>query len=158
MIDKFYKLILQLPEKIRFLLAGGFNTFTGYSVFLALHYMFSESWHYQHILVLTYILTSFCSFFTLKFFVFKAKGKWFYEYLRTLLSVSFIFFINAFSLYLLVEIFHIGVIVSQTVSIGITIVISYFAHKFFSFQMYKTSSNVSTASSNRNEGRNPKSH
>jgi putative flippase GtrA len=134
MINKLYTIFLQLPEKIRFMLAGGFNTFIGYSVFLALYYMFSASWHYQLILVLTYLLTSFCSFITLKLFVFRAKGKWFYEYLRTLLSVSFIFFINTFSLYLLVEVFHLGVIFSQTISIGITIIVSYLAHKFFSFR------------------------
>jgi putative flippase GtrA len=131
MIKKIYN---NHQEKVHFLLAGGFNTAFGYFVFITLFYLLKNTLHYQAILALAYFIGFNCSFLTFKCFVFKSNKKWLKEYIKTFISATVIYFVNAISLYIFVEIFKISVIFAQALSIIITTISSYLLHKNFSFK------------------------
>jgi putative flippase GtrA len=130
------KIFFKLPEKLRFFLMGGFNTVSGYLIFLSFYFLFKNILHYQVILFTSYLPTTFISFLTFKFFVFRTKGKWTKEYLRVLMSSILVYLTNTIVLHICVEIFKIYIPISQFVSIFFVTITSYTMHKYFSFQVH----------------------
>jgi putative flippase GtrA len=129
-------IFFKLPEKIRFLFAGGFNTLCGYIIFLSLFFVFKDLLHYQIILFFSYLPATFISFLTFKFFVFFAKGKWIKEYLRVLMSSIVVYLVNTIVLGVCVETFRIYTPLSQLISLLLITITSYLMHKYFSFQVH----------------------
>lgn len=154
------KIFFKFPEKIRFLFAGGFNTLVGYIIFVVFLFLMKNLFHYQFILLLSYIPTTMVSFLTFKFLVFKTKGKWKKEYLKVVMSSGVVYITNIVCLYLLVELlgeslktltssilnflsFYSGInidqlyiMIAQLVSISVMTVVSYLMNKYFSFQVH----------------------
>ena len=58
----------KLPDKIRFLLVGGFNALVQYLIYISFLYFWSED-KYQTALILSWIISSFSSFATQKIFL-----------------------------------------------------------------------------------------
>lgn len=121
------------PEKIRFLLVGGFNTVVSYLMFAGFIFVLGEP-RYQLSLILAWILSSFISFSTQKIFVFQTKGNWYREYVKCLLTWSIGYLINAGTLELFVKMLHLNVYIGQAVSILLTTVITYLLFKHFAFK------------------------
>lgn len=121
------------PEKIRFLLVGGFNTVVSYLMFAGFIFILGEL-RCQLSLVLAWILSSFISFSTQKIFVFQTKGNWCREYVKCLLTWSIGYLINAGTLELFVKVLHLNVYIGQAVSILLTTVITYLLFKHFAFK------------------------
>lgn len=127
------KIWFKLPEKLRFLLVGGFNTVVSYMMFAGLIFLIGES-KYQQSLILSWGLSSFVSFGTLKLFVFQTRGNWFKEYSKCLLTWSVGYVINAGMLEAVVVFLKMNVYIGQAISILTTIIISYTLFKHFAFK------------------------
>ena len=127
------KIWFGLPEKLRFLLVGGFNTVVSYMMFAGLIFLIGKS-KYQQSLILSWLLSSFISFFTLKMFVFQTKGNWFKEYSKCLLTWSIGYVINARALEVVVKLLHLNVYIGQALSILVTMIMSYILFKYFAFK------------------------
>lgn len=121
------------PEKLRFLLVGGFNTVVSYLMFAGFLFVFGNA-HYQLSLLLAWVLSSVISFTTQKIFVWQTKGKWIKEYIKCCLSWMVGYAINAVTLGLFVKILHFNVYVGQGVAIVITTVVTYILFKYFAFK------------------------
>ena len=127
------KIWFGLPEKLRFLFVGGFNTVVSYVMFAGLIFLMGES-KYQQSLILSWGLSSFVSFGTLKLFVFQTRGKWIKEYSKCLLTWSIGYLINAGALEGVVKLLHLNVYIGQALSILVTMIMSYILFKYFAFK------------------------
>ena len=129
----------KLPDKIRFLLVGGFNALVQYLIYISFLYFWSED-KYQTALILSWIISSFSSFATQKIFVFCTKGKfmdWIKEYIKCLGVWVVSYTINAVILEILVNYFVINPYLSQIIAITCTTISSYILFKYFAFRHKK---------------------
>lgn len=125
----------RLPDKLRFLLVGGFNATVQYGLF-ALFLWFSNNQKYQLALVLSWLISSLSSFATQKVFVFCTKGKfydWCREYTKCVGVWIVSYFINALILDLLVRLAALNPYIGQIIAIACTTVTSYLLFKYFAF-------------------------
>ena len=125
-----------LPDKIRFLLVGGFNATVQYALF-ALFLWISGVEHYQIALILSWIISSVSSFVTQKVFVFCTKGKlndWIKEYSKCCGVWLVAYFINAGVLDILVKFGSLNPYYAQIIAIVCTTVSSYILFKYFAFK------------------------
>ena len=94
-IDLYLKLFhfwMRFPEKLRYLLVGGYNTVVSY----ALYALFLWSWgHPQWALFLSFLIASINSYWTQKIYVFNTKGNVLKEYIRCLFSWGVSYLLNA---------------------------------------------------------------
>jgi len=123
---------IKIPEKVRFLLVGGFNTVISYLMFAGFTLYFGES-YYQLSLILAWVLSSVISFSTQKIFVFCTKGQWLKEYCKCCMSWMVAYLINAGMLELAVSALGWNVYVGQGMAIVITTIITYILFKKFAF-------------------------
>ena len=120
-------------DKVRFLIAGAWNTIFGYFIFLFLYYAFSKYVHYMFLLILSNILSITNAYISYKLFVFKTKGNIIKEYLRFYVVYAASIAGNLILLPIFVELLHIHPAVSQAIIIMLMVSVSYFGHKHFSF-------------------------
>lgn len=133
---KVWNFWFKLPDKIRFLLVGGFNATVQYIIYACLLYFWSEE-KYQLALVLSWIISSFSSFATQKIFVFCTKGKfydWVKEYVKCVGVWIISYFINAVILGALVNFADINAYLAQIIAITCTTVTTYILFKYFAFK------------------------
>ena len=106
---------------IRYLLAGGWNTVFGVGLYLF--------WA-----VLVNILAITNAFLCYKFFVFRTKGNFLREYLKCYLVYGAGALLGLAGLFLLVSIAGMNPVRANILITGITVILSYFGHKYFSFR------------------------
>lgn len=121
-------------EQIHYLMVGGWNTLFGYLVFAGFFYMLKHRFHYEIIFIFSYIIGITNAYICYKFFVFKTKGGYLKEYLRFYLVYGSTLLINLLLLPFFVDILKIQPLVSQAIITIFTVIISYIAHKNFSFR------------------------
>lgn len=112
-MQKWYK----IPEILRFLFVGIFNASFSYCVFCILVYFFGEQ-NAQICLAVQWVMTSFITFSTQKFFVFQSKGNIIKEYLKCCASWAVSYIINAVILELLIN-SGLNVYIAQFTALGI---------------------------------------
>lgn len=125
-----------LPDKIRFLLVGGFNACVQYVLYAAIIWLWGEQ-HYQIALICSWIISTFSSFTTQKIFVFCTRGNWkdwLREYVKCLGIWVFAYMINAVILGFLVNNMTINPYLAQIIAIACTTVTSYLMMKYFAFK------------------------
>ena len=122
-----------LDEKIRFLLVGGFNFCVSYFIYAALCFIFGEN-IYQIALCIAWILSSFVSFTTQKFLVFRGKDKWYKEYFKCCTTWFFSYLINAGLLQCLVKLCGLNVYLGQFFATLTTAIFTYILFKKFAFK------------------------
>ncbi len=121
----------KVPEKLRFLLVGGFNTVFAYGVYafllklLCLPYMLA--------LAIQYFITINVSVFTMRYYVFESKGDFMAEFLKAWSVYLALFFVNTLGLSFLVEFCKIDELWAQGVYLIFSTIITYLLHKYFSF-------------------------
>ncbi len=128
-----WNLWFKFPEKLRFLLVGGFNTVVSYLMFIGFVALLGAE-RYQQSLVLAWILSSVISFSTQKMFVFCTSGNWFSEYCKCCLTWMLGYFINAIMLEFSVKIVSLNIFVGQALAIILTTVCTYILFKYFAFK------------------------
>ena len=119
-----------LPQKIRFLLVGGFNTMLAYLLFI----LFVEGIKipYKISLIIQYILTVNISIFSMRHYVFRSAKNLKDEYFRAWGVYLFMLGFNYAVLFLLIDVGGLNVILSQGIYIIVSTVITFLLHQNFS--------------------------
>ena len=125
-----------LPDKIRFLLVGGFNATVSYLMYVGFILLLGEE-KYWLSMTLAWIFSSFVSFATQKIFVFCTKGTlkdWVKEYVKCVGVWIVAYFINVVMLEVFVQLAQINVYLAQFLAIVCTTISSYILFKYFAFK------------------------
>jgi putative flippase GtrA len=124
----------KIPQKLRFLLVGGFNTVFAYVVF-ALLYL----WLGRHALALTlqYAISINVSTILMRYYVFRGGASFWAEYARAVFVYLWMLALNQAFLYLVVDRLKTGALVAQAVYLIISTIVIYLLHKYFSFRNLK---------------------
>ena len=121
-------------EKIRYLLVGGFNTLVGYFIGIAIYKALGNDLGIIWVGILSNMITITVSFLSYKTLVFRTKGMWLIEYLKSYMIYGGIAVISIFFLWLFVEKMNISIWLSQALVMGVTVIISYLGHPRFTFR------------------------
>lgn len=121
-------------KRIRYLLAGGWNTLFGYGLMLFMYELLNKELHLVAIAFLSSFIAISMSFATYKIFVFKTKGFWLTEWLRSFVVYGVVTLLSIFLLWLFMTVFNINIYISQAISSMLVIFGSYFGHKSFTFK------------------------
>ena len=152
LIVKLYKwaenLWFSFPEKLRFLLVGGFNTVLAWSVLTALDWLFTQvnngcGWNLPKIwvanaaLVVQYAITINISFLTMRYYVFRSHGEFWKEWAKTWSVYIFIYLINAPTMSFLMWAFGLEAWQAQGIYLVFSTVLTFILHKYYSFRQKK---------------------
>lgn len=129
--NKLEKWWFNLPQKIRFLLVGGFNTVFAYGVFAFLAGLIGLP--YLLALIIQYFITVNVSIFTMRYYVFQSKGNIIKEYTKAWLVYIGMFAFNSAALAFLVEVCRMDELLGQALYLTVSTVLTYLLHKYFSF-------------------------
>ncbi|MBO4294744.1 MAG: ChbG/HpnK family deacetylase [Alphaproteobacteria bacterium] len=124
-----------VPEKLRFLLVGGFNTVFAYAVYALLLEVIGLP--YLVSLIIQYFITVNVSIMTMRYYVFRSKGDMITEFLKAWSVYIGIFCANTVGLSFLVEICHIDELWAQGIYLTFSTIMTYILHKYFSFRQKK---------------------
>ena len=122
-----------LPKIVRYLFVGSYNFAVSFIIFAVLIFLLTEKYS-QLCLILSYIISSFNSYFSQKFLVFQTKGNYVKEYIKCSLTWGTGYVLNAFLLILLQNILLINVFISQFIALASVSVVTYILFKYFSFR------------------------
>jgi putative flippase GtrA len=126
---------MRISQKHRYLIAGAWNTAFGYSFGLAIYYLFEKIVTIYGILLISNIVSITMAFFTHKLFVFKTKGNWLKEYLKSYVVYGVSALIGAVSIWILVEYFSVKFWIAQGASILLCVIFSYFANSKYTYSL-----------------------
>ena len=124
----------QLPQQVRFVVAGGFNTAVGYLLFTGLYLLLGQWIHYLLIGLAAHMIAVVIAFNVHRNFVFRSTDAWWPAFVRFNLSqlVSLAFGMSA--LYSLVEFVRWSPLLAQFVVTLVSVVLNYLLHRHFSFR------------------------
>lgn len=120
-------------EKVRFLMVGGVNTVVGYLLFVLFYWLLGTDF-YLAAYVASYAVALFSGYAFQRLLVFRVKGQILLDFLRYTTVQLGAFTANILLLPLFVEIFKLDPLLAQAIILFITVVGSYFAHRYFSFR------------------------
>ncbi|WNV05403.1 GtrA family protein [Candidatus Methylospira mobilis] len=127
--------------KIRYLLAGAFNTAVGLAVYPALYFLaLPLKLHYLMILTISQIICVTVAFLTNKFVVFRTSGNFLREFLKFVSFHVSYFLVNLAALPALVELAGMNPVWAQTIFAVLVIITSYFWHSRITFSSTKVAS------------------
>jgi putative flippase GtrA len=121
-------------KKVRYLLAGGWNTLFGYVVGLVLYYGLDGRAHVLAVGIVANILAITMAFLTYKLFVFRTRGNWLTEYFRAYLVYGATSALGIALLWVLVDRLGVAFWIAQGFVILFTVVVSYLSHSRFTFR------------------------
>ena len=128
-------------ERIRFLIVGGFNTVIGLGWFAFFDFVIGDSWGqfgYMASLVFSYVFAIFCAYIMHRHLVFRVFGHFWVDLLRFSLVYAVSFAINVTLLPVFIEFIGFRPLPAQAITLGLVAVLSYFAHRYFSFRRSST--------------------
>ena len=152
MIKLFCKLYLwaeniwfKLPQKLRFLLVGGFNTVFAYSILALILWIFeninnSTKLGFASVLVanaalfVQYVITINVSFLTMRYYVFQSHGDWKKEFVKAWSVYLFLYLINSPILSFLMVIVGLSPLVAQALYLTFSTIATFILHKYYSFR------------------------
>lgn len=121
-------------KKLRYLIAGCVNTIFGYLVGVGFYKLLISEFHLLFVGVVTNIITISFSFVVHKLFVYKTKGGWGVEYLKSYITYGLSAIVGLVLLWIMVSSLNISIWLAQAFSIIITTVVSYLGHTYFTFK------------------------
>ena len=133
------------PEKLRYLLVGGFNTVLAYSLLNLLDWFFGKinsiaGWGFSPevvanaALIIQYLLTVNISVFTMRYYVFQSHGNWQKEFAKAWSVYVFIYLINAPIMTFLMVVFGLKTWSAQAIYLIFSTIITFILHKYYSFR------------------------
>lgn len=136
------KIWFRFPQKIRFLLVGGFNTVFAYLVLNLLNVFFNVIFQEtfskvviaNFALIVQYILTINVSFITMRYYVFQSRGNWYKEWLKAWSVYIMLYLINAPVLSFMIGFLGWSTWLSQGVYLIFSTIITFLLHKYYSFR------------------------
>lgn len=123
---------MKFPQKIRFVLVGGYNTVISYGIYALILWSINEK-SPQLALFYSFIISSFHNFLTHKIYVFNTKGNYLKEYPKCFLTWSISYFFNTLLLAFFTKILNINPYISQIFSVIIVSINTYLWLKYFAF-------------------------
>lgn len=129
--QKLFQFWMRFPQKIRFLLVGGYNTVFSYALYALFVYLTIPA---QMALFLSFLLSSVNSYATQKFYVFNTKGNYVKEYIKCLVTWFGSYIINAILLEGLMRLGGLNAYVAEFIALVLITVYSYIALKYFAFK------------------------
>ncbi len=123
----------RLPQKIRFLIVGGYNTVFGYAAFAVCFLIVGKRIHYLLVGLLAHLLSVTNAFLVHRSFVFRASGPWQASFVRFNLSQLIGVGFGMGGLYTLVEFGHLNPLIAQAFMIALGTVLAYSLHRTYSF-------------------------
>lgn len=139
LIDLYLKLFafwMRFPQKIRYLLVGGYNTVVSYALYALLLWIMDGA-REQLALLGSFLISSINSFWTQKIFVFQGRGKVHQEYVKCLASWGVSYVMNVVLLALFVKGLHMNAYLGQFVALILVTINSYLMLKCFAFKEKK---------------------
>jgi len=137
-MDKLIRIKNLIPrcslQFILYLLVGGWNTVFGIAVYAGLYHWLGNSVHYLILLIPSNILAITNAFACYKLFVFKTKGNVLREYSRCYVVYGGMMLVGAALMFGLVDGLHLPPVIANCACVAVTTIISYFAHRDFSFK------------------------
>lgn len=121
-------------QKFKFLLVGALNTVIGFMWFVAFELLVGSSAGYIVSLILAHVFSVFSSFLLNRYLVFKVRGLFFRDLIRFEMVQLGLLATNLVCLPLLVEVFQLVPIVAQGIITILTVLLSWFGYKYFSFR------------------------
>jgi putative flippase GtrA len=121
-------------EKKQYLVVGTINTIFGYLTGVGSYKLLGNIVDIIWVGLISNIFSITFSFLTYKLFVFKTKGSWVNEYIKSYIVYGASGIISIYLLWVFVEKLHITIWVSQALLIAVVVIFSYFGHKFFTFK------------------------
>lgn len=128
--QKVYSKWMTLPEKLRFVLVGGYNTVFSYVLYACFVYCGMGA---QAALALSFFISSFNSYFTQKFYVFNTRGNYVNEYTKCLSTWIGSYLLNALLLFLFMKL-GLNAYIAEFLVLVLLTVYSYVALKYFAFK------------------------
>jgi putative flippase GtrA len=128
------KLWWRLPQELRFLLAGAYNTAFGYLTFALLFLLLRERIHYLAVALLCQPLSLTSAFIVHRRLVFNSREPWLPSFIRFNLSQLAATLFGMAGLYALVRVGHLAPLLAQALVIVGTVLITYTLHRAFSFR------------------------
>lgn len=138
----------KFPEKLRFLLVGGFNTVFAWSVFAALNWLFTSinegfAWNFSDILVANAALivqntiTINVSFITMRYYVFCSRGNFWKEWTKAWSVYILLYTVNAPCISFLIWAFGLNALLAQAIYLIFSTIVTFLLHKYYSFRKTK---------------------
>lgn len=121
------------PDKVRFLIIGSFNALFSYFLYSLMLFILGIKF-YQFALFLSWVLSSFISFYLQRNLVFKVKGSIIKQYLKCCLTWFFSYLINALFLKLFVQHLNLNAYLAQIFANLIAAIFTYIFFKKFAFK------------------------
>ncbi len=122
---------MRLPQKIRFLLVGGYNTVFSYGLYALFVYIGIKA---QVALLLSFAISSINSYVTQKIYVFATKGDYFNEYVKCLCTWTGSYAINAVLLFIFMQAMGMNAYLAELIVLILLTIYSYVALKYFAFR------------------------
>jgi len=119
-------------------MVGSVNTLAGYLIGVGLYKAMDSNLDIIWIGVISNILSITVSFLTYKTLVFRTKGMWLLEYMKSYIVYGGIALIGIFFLWFFVEKMKISIWIAQGLVIGVTVIFSYIGHSQFTFHRRET--------------------
>lgn len=118
---------------LRYLLVGGWNTVFGMGVYAVLYRALGAHVHYLALLIPSNVLAITNAFVCYKLIVFKTRGHWLREYSRCYVVYGGMMLLGAALMVALVEWMRIPPVGANCLCIVATTVVSFVAHRLYSF-------------------------
>jgi putative flippase GtrA len=128
----------RLPQNLRFLAAGAYNTAFGYATFVVLYMLLNPRVNYLIVGVLAYVVSVVSAFAVHRWLVFRATDSIAASFLRFNLSQSAVLGFGMVALYLFVQIGHLNPLMAQALVVGLSVIIAFVLHSRFSFRSHMT--------------------
>jgi putative flippase GtrA len=122
-----------LDKKSLFILVGCINTLIGYLIALGVYLILNDLLHIIIIGIIINILNITISFVSYKLLVFKVRGNWLHEYLKSYLVYGIASILGVAALWLLVDKLSTPFWIAQAVTVLVVAIFSYFSHLRFTF-------------------------
>ena len=132
LVAKYFHIVKN--TKILFLLFGAINTIVGYLNSVIVYYFFKEDFSILTLIIFINIFNISFSFLTMKYFVFKSKGKIINEYLRSMLVYSGLFIVNSLAILTFYEIYKINFYLASFLATIFGVILSYYGNKKITFK------------------------
>ena len=129
-----FKKIWNFSVPARFLLVGGVNFVFGYLVFAVLYWSFAGHWPDAVIVTVATVIGITESYLAHRFLTYRAKGTWWREYLRFYVVYGAQYAVNLLAIWIFVTRLSFNAYVVQFVISVLLTVVSYWAHKNYSFR------------------------
>ena len=132
-IKKINYYFFKIPQLIRYLLISAFNAVIMSIIFFALYVSLMVKNFYVPSLILFFVATISILFVSMKLLVFRTKGFWLNEYLKTAIAYCLIFALQISTNYIFTNWFYLSPSNAQWLMLTIVTIVTYIFLKYFSF-------------------------